>query len=316
MRIHNDYLSDNVKQLFTDTMLSDKPVFIARIGGVEFNLACKYYTDKVCTLQNYVKHINQLGSYAGYFDCTENKQQNLATYLDLTIESYKNAKVITFGNGELMKSINRGDVYSEWSELLNYVSKDKDIINYTFIEHIPNFLDSFKVWAEGKKILIVSPLSRSIEHQYPKRNTLFKSGYQFPNFELVTYNTRLTYSKFYDTKETLRLDTNNWHEELERMKLGISKLDFDIALLSCASYSGPLGNYITETLNKKAIYFGGTINVMWNIYGGRYNNGFVNAIVNLDTQIDPLENDSIYSSSAGFHTDNESLYAYFGKRVK
>ena len=44
----------------------------------------------------------------------------------------------------------------------------------------------------------------------------------------------------------------------------ISKIDFDIAFLSCGMYSIILGDLIKNKLKKKAIYIGGMLNVIFN----------------------------------------------------
>ena len=52
----------------------------------------------------------------------------------------------------------------------------------------------------------------------------------------------------------------------------IKKIDFDIAFLSCGCYANELGYRIKNQLNKKAIYLGGGLNLLFNIYGKRYTN--------------------------------------------
>ena len=66
-------------------------------------------------------------------------------------------------------------------------------------------------------------------------------------------------------------------------------------------------------LGKKAVYLGGMLNVMFNIYGERYDTPFFDSLVNLDTRIDALENDELVSVRGGRGVQNEAMRAYFGR---
>ena len=52
----------------------------------------------------------------------------------------------------------------------------------------------------------------------------------------------------------------------------ISKLDFDIALVSCGGYGAPLSYYIKKELNKSVIYVGGGIQLLFGVMGKRWEN--------------------------------------------
>ena len=50
----------------------------------------------------------------------------------------------------------------------------------------------------------------------------------------------------------------------------ISKLDFDIALISCGGYGVPLSYYIKKELQKSAIYIGGGLQLLFGVMGKRW----------------------------------------------
>jgi hypothetical protein len=90
-------------------------------------------------------------------------------------------------------------------------------------------------------------------------------------------------------------------------------------LLSCGSYAMYLGDFIRHKLNKKALYLGGVLNMIFNIYGGRYNQpGYVrlgqSVGLNLESQINPFENKDIEHIKSGRNFKTESLKAYFGTK--
>lgn len=140
--------------------------------------------------------------------------------------------------------------------------------------------------------------------------------YRFPDFQLATYNSKVTYSTQDDTSMTLHVGTKNWHEECAEMASAIAEIDFDVAFLSCASYSMYLGNFIKNRMGKKALYLGGTLSPMFNIYAPRYDFDYFNDLMNLDFQIDAVENAHVEHLAAGRSTQSEALNAYFGRRPR
>jgi len=294
----------------TVCMNQDKPLFFSRIGGSDTNIIKNYFNNKsLIDDKNWYKQATDIVKmYNGYFDFDDDKK-NFQKYLEDMIIFYKNSDDSFYTQCD-------GYFKNNDVEFLEYVLDGKTIANYGFVEAFKPFLKSFTDWGRNKKILIVSPLSKSIEQQFKNKDKLYLD-YKFPEFELITYNTKITYNSKEDTKENLRLTTDNWHKECQRITEEISKIDFDIALLSCASYGMFLGNYIKYNIGKKALYLGGCLNVFFNIYGGRYTDEyFKNGGLNLKYQIDPIENDEIEHIKGGKEKPSEALNAYFGKRKK
>jgi hypothetical protein len=236
------------------------------------------------------------------------------------IQCYENSDACTYGNVSLITSFDSNQFSEAGANFINHICKNKVCINYTFIEGLAPFLKSFDQWASGKKILVVSPLSASVEHQYKNKDSLYHN-YKLPNFDLLTYNTKVTYSDEGDDYLALNVSTRNWLGEAERMAEEISALEFDIALLSCGSYAMYLGNFIKQKLKKKSLYLGGVLNMLFNIYGGRYNlKGYKRLMQSVglapDSQINPLENKEIENIKSGRNFKTESLNAYFGVKEK
>jgi 2-polyprenyl-3-methyl-5-hydroxy-6-metoxy-1,4-benzoquinol methylase len=315
--VMHDWESDATLEKFCDIMNQPDPLFFARLGGSDYNCVQDYYNNKtiVKNASWYEYHYHRVKSHNGYFDF-ENTQENFVEYLEIMTRCYKDSNAFTYANDKLIRSFGVNQFIDTDADFINYLCKDKVCINYTFIEGLAPFLKSLTHWATGKKILIISPLSQSIEYQYKHKNNLYRN-YILPDFELLTYNTKITYSDENDTQFDLNVSTNNWLEEATRMSHEISKLDFDIALLSCGSYAMYLGDYIKNNLKKKSLYLGGILNMLFNIYGGRYNQrGYIHLgkSVGLDPeyQINPFENKDIENIKSGRNFKTESLKAYFG----
>ena len=118
---------------------------------------------------------------------------------------------------------------------------------------------------EGKRVLVVSPFSKTIEKQVPKLDKVYPSRL-WPNVEIKTVT-----SVWYDNMVAKDSRFANWFEALEYMKSEINKIDYDIALLGCGTFGTPLVDYIKQT-GKQAIYMGGVIQMLFGIRGNRWDN--------------------------------------------
>ena len=303
-----DFRSQEAIDLFTSIIQEDRPVFVTRLGGNEYELCKNVFTDTRYLDQpdNYTFWDKRLRADTGYFDFDNNWVYNLHKFVSIQTRCYKDAEYSFFANASLINPILAGQVPDE--AFLNYLIGGKTSICYGFVEGSTPFLQSFKTWGEGKKILVISPFEESVKVQYSRKDLLLEN-YTFPDFELLTYKTKVLYNYNTDSKEDLGVTTNNWDEEWQRMAEAISKLDFDVAWLSCASYANVLGDFIAHKMGKKAIYIGGMLNMFFNIYGGRYTSYTGR---NLQYNLDPIENAEIEHIKAGRHCNHEAINAYFG----
>jgi hypothetical protein len=177
-------------------------------------------------------------------------------------------------------------------------------------------MQSFKNWGNNKKILIISPFKETILYQtHTDRINKILKNYTFPNCTFLTYKTPILYNgsdfqtEYFNNilKET---NCNNSLELCTSMMNDISKIDFDIAFLSCGMYAVLLGDFIKMKLNKKAIYIGGMLNVIFNFYGKRYDTTFFDQFINKEYQIKVLDNFNDLMSNSNLFFKNEALNAY------
>jgi hypothetical protein len=310
---------DKISNFFNNFLKSDSPFFIGRIGGSDWEIVCDYYNNKELInddtwCRGSIRIIKELN---GYFDFSNNKE-NFKKYLNVMIQGYESSDILMYC-GKMDKHFRfflkgKSDMHPRYKEFVWSLGKTKPLLSYNnFIQEVNPFLKSFSTWGTGKTILIISPFSKSIEYQFKFKDKLFLN-YSYPDFILKTYNTNITYNNNDDNKHNLNIKTNDWHEECERMAEEISKIDFDIAFLSCGSYAMFLGNYIKNKLKKQSLYFGGSLNCYFNIYGNRYKSTLNEIGLNPDYQIEPFENENIEKIKGGRAYKNESLDAYFGKK--
>jgi hypothetical protein len=97
---------------------------------------------------------------------------------------------------------------------------------------------------------------------------------------------------------------SGWKESYEIMRDDISKLDFDIALIGCASYSQPLVNFIYKDMNKTAMNIAGGLPLFFGILGKRWKNDSFIKNVNLEYWIRP----SIEEQPKNYHLIEGGCY--------
>lgn len=123
------------------------------------------------------------------------------------------------------------------------------------------------VWTKalkGKRVLVISPFTETIRHQYEKRELLFPGKEILPEFgELLTYKSLMTIGDMRDDRFA------TWFEALEHMKREILLMDFDVALLGCGAYGFPLAVEIKKA-GKQAVHMGGILQILFGIMGKRW----------------------------------------------
>ncbi len=297
---------DDISKNVTELLMSDKPVWLSRYGGSDSFFIEQYKTYN--TISDHCYKIIKL--YNGFFNKDDNIDITLK-YIDMYINSIKEADLISICC--IMELINDKICTPAQSLILD----NKLCISYGFFESITPFLNSFKVWGQGKKILIISPFAESLKFQtQPDRINNILNNYEFPDCTFCFYDMPITYnSPDFENSifNDIQSNYDNFFVLADKIFEDIKTMDFDIAFLSCASYSMYFGHKIKTELNKKAIYIGGILNVLFNIYGKRYDNSFYDQFINKEYQIEPLENKKyLKDTNDGKQFVSEGLNAYFG----
>lgn len=131
-----------------------------------------------------------------------------------------------------------------------------------------NLYDYKGCWLQelaGKRVLIVSPFVDIMYDQYSKREHLHKYKDTLPEFELHTVKSIWWYSGGRDER------FQSWFEVLDYLFDQCMAQEFDIALLSCSTWSTPLAVRLKHA-NKQAVQLGGTLQLLFGIKGKRWDN--------------------------------------------
>ncbi len=288
-----------------DLLAAPAPVFLSRVGGSDTNAVAAYLEAKALgtdhAWQAVLRQRPVVESFNGYYDI-EQSEVKFVRYLESLIKIYSGSREMFFCNHQLLSlyfpdNINpkfrtdefefkRG--YEILVSLIDGEGHGARSFPYPFVEklasHHYTLMEVFASLLVGLKVLVISPFAESIVANFHNRAAFFKD-YRYPEFDLVVYNTPITYAGLPPGHYPHR----DWFETTEAMQQDISKLNFDIALLSCGSYAMPLGQYIASTIGKKSVYVGGVLQLMFGVHGRRYDNPFFTDQINLDKFITPLE---------------------------
>lgn len=229
---------NKVNNTIINLIESSNPFFCHRSRS-EDSVCYKILKNETLTNNDYIKMNINCGVYP-------NKDMNiLRDYLNEYLKVFEKLDIFCYH-------------YVNDLNIFKFFLKDKIIGNYINCSY-PNFFkdNSWLNKLNNKVVLIISPITDTLKLAY---NTL---QFEFKKFKEI---------KFYKSVQSIgNTHTHkNWTESLNIMKNEIMKLEFDIALISCGGYSGPLGLFIKEIMKKQAINMGGSLQYHFKIIGKRW----------------------------------------------
>lgn len=118
----------------------------------------------------------------------------------------------------------------------------------------------------GKKVLVVHPFAESIRSQYERRALLFDRPDILPKFHLTVVR---AVQSLHAPGTRPDVPFESWFCALEAMQDQISKIEFDVAIIGAGAYGFPLAAFV-KRLGKIAIHLGGSTQLLFGIWGGRW----------------------------------------------
>jgi hypothetical protein len=128
---------------------------------------------------------------------------------------------------------------------------------------------------EGKRVVVISPFSRTIESQYARRDKVWAAKPDvLPKFELRT----LRCPQIAGLLE--KPEYPDWFTGLEALKAELASQPFDVAIIGAGAWSVPLATY-AKSLGAFGIHLGGALQIMFGIMGRRWEtNSPINSLRN------------------------------------
>ncbi|MCA0932650.1 hypothetical protein LCM02_09320 [Lutimonas saemankumensis] len=245
------------QELIHKLLISEEPCMIGRFGSSELGTITNYIGVKrkvFRSRKSYIVNntppwwweksvINQLTRNSGFFPGTV---AYVEKFCELMLSDMKELDIL-------------GSWLNEEKYYGDYLKNCKKVV----LEDLEPFF-SENPWTlalKNKKVLVVHPFNKTIEHQYKKRELLFDSPV-LPEFELKTIKAVQSIS-YNDT------DFKTWFEALEYMKNQIDQVDYDICILGCGAYGFPLAAHVKRS-GKKAVHLGGVTQLLFGIKGKRW----------------------------------------------
>lgn len=237
----------------------EEPSMIARFGATELNLLMNYLNIKEGEKNIYRfirgdihpwwwdgKRIKQLKNWSGFFPLEE---AYLSRFCELMLADLEELDVL--GSWLFAES--------NFKEILKNVQKVKLVLIEPYMSKIP--------WSrvlKGKRVLVIHPFAKLIEHQYEKRELLFNDKSVLPEFELEVI----------PAVQSLGGEScgfKDWFEALQWMKDEIDKKEYDICLIGAGAYGFPLAAHVKRQ-GKKSVHLGGALQLLFGIKGSRWEN--------------------------------------------
>ncbi|MDE5818693.1 MAG: hypothetical protein K2I07_05165 [Lachnospiraceae bacterium] len=224
-------------------ILEGKPFAVTRNGMGETAMFASLEKDALWNGQSCYKH-----AMAASFD---KDRELLMKYREILREMYRESDVICAWY----------TVKMEEYVISKYISNA--LLTKTHLVDIYDYENCWIRALKGKKVLIVSPFADTILSQYPKRELLHRDKDTLPEFTLFTVKSVWWYSAGRDPR------FQSWFEVLDYLYEECMAVDFDIALLSCSTFSSPLAIRLKQA-GKQAVHMGGMLQLLFGIKGKRW----------------------------------------------
>lgn len=114
----------------------------------------------------------------------------------------------------------------------------------------------------GKKVLIVHPFVQSIQKQLERRHRISIIRDIWPDdVDIQVVKPPVTFAGEHGSR--------TWVEELSQIKAEIASRDFDVAMIAAGAYGMPIAGLVKD-MGRKAIHFGGSLQLAFGIIGARW----------------------------------------------
>jgi len=255
--------------LIAESLQSDKPVMIARLGSTELQCMINYigvkYPDRYKSIKGYITNqtpawwwntstTNQMMQWSGFFPSHIDK---IEQFCELMIHDLHNV-----------------DILGSWLKQESFFAKELAHSKKLVLEDLePFFTPTPWTWAlEGKKVLVVHPFAETIKSQFNYRERLFANNL-LPPFELDVIPAVQSIAGE-------KTEFTDWFAALDSMKEQITGKNFDICILGCGAYGFPLASFV-KNMGKKSFHLGGVTQLLFGIKGKRWEEFIVYPYANL-----------------------------------
>lgn len=259
--------------LLKNRLLDDQPCLIGRFGSIEMEAIMAYLhrNRRMMPLERLYRFASWDVRYIGWKPALKAKLLHNAGFFPPKDDQLNRFAELYMGIAPQI------DILGSWIHAETLLREQMpNTLHIPISDLDPYMTDS--PWSkalEGKKVLVIHPFTTSIPSQFSKRKSLFSNPDVLPEFDLITL-------KPVQSSGGAKVPFSNWFQALESMKSQTDQLEFDIAIIGAGAYGLPLAAHI-KARGKKAVHLGGVTQLLFGIYGNRWEN---------DPKIKRLINDS------------------------
>lgn len=259
---HCQFFNQEASDLILHGLQSPQPFAVSRFGHSELRALLTYLH-----IQERTSSLKKIADYAlgrkvepWWFDHTVEHITNNAGVFPKKLQVIEEYCKLTL---EDMKQI---DVLGSWLGGERWI---RDMIPHAKFMRFHDFYhflheNPWTAALANKKVLVIHPFARSIEKQYKIKEKIFFGKHTLPDFDLTTY------PSVQSIAGNVPQGFATWFDALNKMKLDIAKIDFEVAILGCGAYGMSLAAFIKRDLKKKAIHLGGNVQILFGIKGSRW----------------------------------------------
>ncbi len=243
---------DDYNKKIIKAIIDKDPLMVSRFGSAEINW---YLNFKILNKSIFHRILSYITLEIDELDINKKYIRDM-TFLPFGAESTEN-----FIN-EIDRVVPKIDILGTWmrQEQSKEIQWNKHI-KHIYLGHLEPYY-CHKPWSmalEGKKVLVIHPMKKSIESQYLKRELLFGDKKILPEFHLTVLQ-----APWFDDPRF-----GSWQAIMAFYREEVIKYDFDVAIIGCSSWGMPLAGYIKD-LGKVAIHLGGSTQILFGIIGERW----------------------------------------------
>lgn len=238
---------------------------VYRIGGTEASCVSQRLNDPNSRMRE--QAVSESGVYPLRKDVYDK-------FIELTMAAIKESTVFTDMAPLNWPSVNHiGNTIARNAARVTWYS----VISYWEGDGQPPLDSNHTSWVHSltnKVVLIVSMFNITGPRQY------YRTDSRTPRFkELKWVTPPQSYGSSPHSRPVGWSNQKTWVDALDELKRDVTNVGhFDIALLSCGSYGGPLQSHI-KTLNASSIYLGGSLQALFGIRGNRWKTFMENWLV-------------------------------------
>lgn len=220
------------RSVLREKIKSGQPFCSGRLGHTEGWITMKYI-NSLCYDSN---SLWWLYHTSGFFSETDYEVKDVDQYAAKTVEALSNMDILFSQFDDSMCAIN------------HCLPDTSPIFPFEGLWHDSPSLDDDVSWIEalaGKKVLVISPFSKTIKMQYEKRELLFHGNQILPEFELIPF-------QMISTQYGNKCGFRDFFQAYDYILEEISRIDFDIALIGAGAYGFLLASDI-KNMGKQSV---------------------------------------------------------------